>query len=223
MSGRDGDRVNAVVSEIVEDGGTATPVVLDATRPEEVCEAAARVEEWTGGLETLVHCAGTNVKERWWDDLSTEALDRIVHTNLSSVAYGILAVLPGMRTRRDGRVVVVSSWAAWQYLSLAGSAYSASKAGLGPLVASVNDQEGRNGIRATLVCPGEVATPLMLDRPEPPSDEDLARMLQPEDLAAAADYVVSQPPRVCVNELVVSPAWNRFYERSGAHVGGAPD
>lgn len=225
VSGRDRERVDAVVAGIAEAGGTATPVAFDATQLPAVRQAAAEVDAWAGGLgtpglETLVHCAGTNAKQRWWDDLTAGEFDRIVGTNLSSVAYAVLAVLPGMRARRSGRVVAVSSWAGWQYLSIAGAAYSASKAALRPLIASINDQEGRNGIRATMVCPGEVATPLMLARPTPPSQADIARMLQPEDLAEAVGYVVAQPQRVCVNELVVSPTWNRFYEQAGAHLGG---
>jgi NADP-dependent 3-hydroxy acid dehydrogenase YdfG len=110
-----------------------------------------------------------------------------------------------------GTFVVVSSWAGWQYSGFAGAAYSASKAALAPFVESINDQEGQNGLRATLICPAEVATPLMAVRPNPPNAVDLARMLDPEDVASAVLFAIQAPPKICINQLVISPVWNRIY------------
>jgi NADP-dependent 3-hydroxy acid dehydrogenase YdfG len=59
--------------------------------------------------------------------------------------------------------------------------------------------------------PGEVATPIMEKRPVPPPREERERMLQPEDLGQTILFLASLPPRVCVNELIISPTWNRFY------------
>jgi NAD(P)-dependent dehydrogenase (short-subunit alcohol dehydrogenase family) len=61
-------------------------------------------------------------------------------------------------------VIVISSWAGWRFTSFTGAAYGASKMGLAPWRESLDDQEGRHGIRATLVCPGEVATPILRSR-----------------------------------------------------------
>jgi NADP-dependent 3-hydroxy acid dehydrogenase YdfG len=123
----------------------------------------------------------------------------------------VAAALPAMRKAGTGTIVVVSSWAGWRFLPFTGAAYGATKMGLGPLVESINYEEGHHGVRATLVCPGEVATPILKSRPMPPPDADIARMLQPEDVASAIAYAVTAPARVCINELVIGPSWNRIY------------
>jgi NADP-dependent 3-hydroxy acid dehydrogenase YdfG len=72
-------------------------------------------------------------------------------------------------------------------------------------------EEGANGLRATVIMPGEVATPLLRKRPVAPSKEEMERMLQPEDLGATIRFVAELPPRVCVNEILISPTWNRVF------------
>jgi NADP-dependent 3-hydroxy acid dehydrogenase YdfG len=54
-----------------------------------------------------------------------------------------------------------------------------------------------------------VATPIMEKRPIPPKLEDLARMLQAEDLGRTIRFVAEMPPHVCINEILMSPTWNR--------------
>jgi NADP-dependent 3-hydroxy acid dehydrogenase YdfG len=94
---------------------------------------------------------------------------------------------------------------------LTGPAYTASKAGMIALTHSLNIEEGVNGIRATAICPGEVATPILKSRPVEPSAEDKARMLQEEDLGRTIRFVAELPPHVCINELVITPVFNRIY------------
>jgi NADP-dependent 3-hydroxy acid dehydrogenase YdfG len=72
-------------------------------------------------------------------------------------------------------------------------------------------EECGNGIRASSVLPGEVATPILEKRPVPPTPEVRARMLQADDLGQTILFLASLPPRACVNELIISPTWNRFY------------
>jgi len=76
---------------------------------------------------------------------------------------------------------------------------------------TINMEECVNGIRACSVCPAEVATPIMDKRPIPPSQEDRARMLQPEDLGNTVRFIAQMPPHVCVNQVIISPTWNRLY------------
>ena len=78
---------------------------------------------------------------------------------------------------------------------------------------SLNMEECINGIRACAICPGEVSTPIMDKRPVPMSAEDRARMVQPEDLGDTLLFVASLPAYVCINQLVISPTWNRGYVR----------
>ena len=76
--------------------------------------------------------------------------------------------------------------------------------------ASLLVEERNNGIRATAICPGEVATPILDNRPVPVSEEDKARILQQEDLGELILFVAQQPPHVTLNEILVTPTYNRF-------------
>jgi NADP-dependent 3-hydroxy acid dehydrogenase YdfG len=79
------------------------------------------------------------------------------------------------------------------------------------LTADFNIENGRHGLRATALCPGEVATPILKSRPVEPSDAEKARMLQEDDLGRTIGFIATLPPHVCINELVISPVWNRIY------------
>ena len=76
---------------------------------------------------------------------------------------------------------------------------------------SLNREHGIHGIRACAICPGEVATPILDNRPVPVSDEDKAKMVQSEDCGDIIRFVAELPTHVCINELTVSPTWNRGY------------
>jgi NADP-dependent 3-hydroxy acid dehydrogenase YdfG len=207
ISGRRADALNDAVAKLAVLGVAAEALVIDVSDAAQVSAAASHL----GVVEVLVCSAGVNVPNRSWQDLTPEAFAKVSAINLNGVAFCVSAVLPGMRSRGGGQIVVVSSWAGWRFTAFTGAAYSATKSGLAPLVESINEQEGRNGIRASFIAPGEVATPILKSRPIPPSDEDIARMLKAEDVADAIRYVVSAPPHVCFNELVISPSWNRIY------------
>ncbi len=211
ISGRRQAELDAAVSSLSAAGVRARAAVLDVSDAAAVARVAAGVLEESGRIDVLVCSAGTNVPNRFWNGLTPEAFARVTAINLNGVAYCVSAVMPAMRAAGRGSIAVVSSWAGWRYLGFTGAAYGATKTGLAPLVESINDQEGRHGIRATLVCPGEVATPILRTRPVPPSEEEMARMLRPEDVADAIAYVVRAPAHVCLNEVVISPTWNRIY------------
>ena len=183
---------------------------LDVADADAVAEVAGRISA-RGAPEVLVLAAGINLPKRHWRDLDAAAFAKISRVNLEGVAACITAVLPGMRERGSGSIAVIGSWAGWRFADFPGPAYSATKFALASVCESLNCQEGVNGIRATLVCPGEVATPILRNRPIPPSDEEMARMLRPEDVAASVVHAVTAPAHVCINELVISPRWNRMY------------
>jgi NADP-dependent 3-hydroxy acid dehydrogenase YdfG len=94
---------------------------------------------------------------------------------------------------------------------LSGPAYTAAKHGLVAMSHSINMQECVHGIRSCVVLPGEVATPILDQRPMPVSEEDRAQMLQPEDVADLICYIAALPPHVVINEVMITPTWNRGY------------
>ena len=105
----------------------------------------------------------------------------------------------------------MSSWAGRYDSYVAGAIYGASKHAVLALNASINIEEGPNGIRACAICPAEVATTILDSRPVPPSAEERAEMLQPEDLAETVLFVARMPARACLNEILISPTANRSY------------
>jgi NADP-dependent 3-hydroxy acid dehydrogenase YdfG len=191
--------------------GSAEAIALDVADQREVAKGAAEILKRRGRIDILVNSAGINHPKRNFRNVSIDGWDQIVAVNLSGLFYCCQAVLPAMRERKDGLVINVSSWAGRYASTLTGPGYNATKRAVVALTESINMEECANGIRATSILPGEVATPILEKRPVPPPPEERARMLQAEDLGRAIAFLASMPPRACVNELIISPTWNRFY------------
>ena len=172
---------------------------------------AAAIGERFGRLDILVNNAGGNILERDWKRLTPAGIDEVIGANLSQAFYCARVVLPFMRARKDGVLIHTASFAGRFVHPLSGSAYSAAKHGVVAMSYGINMEECVNGIRSTAICPGEVATPILDKRPVPVSAEDRARMLQPEDCGELIRYVACLPPHVCINEVVITPTWNRGY------------
>lgn len=191
--------------------GSAEAILLDVADKKAVQAAADAILKQHGRIDILVTSAGTNATKRNFDVVTPEAWDDVVAINLSGLFYCVHAVLPAMRKQKDGLIINVSSWAGRFPSKLTGPAYNATKRAVIALTESINMEECVNGIRATSILPGEVATPILRKRPVPPSKEEQDRMTQSEDLGAAILFVASMPARTCVNELIIAPTWNRFY------------
>jgi len=162
-------------------------------------------------LHILINNAGLNVLERNWSVLSPEQASHVIEGNLSSAFYAVIAALPIMRRQGDGLLIHTSSWAGRFVSRVSGPAYSAAKHGMVAMSYAINQEEFRNGIRSTVICPAEVATPILDKGPVPVSAEDREKMLQSEDLARTVMHVATAPRHVCINEIVISPTWNRSY------------
>ena len=212
ISGRTA-RTNEQALAEIQRRGSAEAMLLDVSDKKAVTATAAAIERRHGRIDILVNSAGTNISggKRNLATMTLDGWDEVVAANLSGLFYCCHAVLPGMRARRDGVIINVSSWAGRYASQLTGPAYNATKRAVIAISESINIEECRNGIRATSILPGEVATPILEKRPVPPTPEERARMAQPEDLGAAILFVASLPARTCVNELIISPTWNRFY------------
>jgi NAD(P)-dependent dehydrogenase (short-subunit alcohol dehydrogenase family) len=191
--------------------GSAEAVQLDVADSAAVQAVADGIVERHGRIDVLVNSAGINTPQRNLGVISAQAWDDVVGVNLSGTFYCAHAVLPTMRAQGGGLIINVSSWAGLYASKLTGAAYNATKRAVIALTESINMEECGNGIRASSVLPGEVATPIMLKRPVPPSQEQLDRMVQPEDMGRAIAFVATMPARTCINELIVSPTHNRFY------------
>ena len=191
--------------------GSAEAVLLDVADKQAVKAVAQHLVATHGRIDILINSAGTNATQRNFDVLTTEAWDEVVAINLSGLFYCVHAVLPTMRHQQGGLIINVSSWAGLYASKLTGPAYNATKRAVLALTESINMEECSNGIRASSLLPGEVATPILNKRPVPPSQAQRERMVQAEDMGQAILFLAQMPPRTCINELVISPTHNRFY------------
>jgi len=216
MSGRRAEVLEAEAARIRANGHRAAVEPLDVSDADDVAKVSAAILARHGRVDILVNSAGLNVPQRFWKNQTVPGWNEVMRINLDGSYYCCAAVLPAMRARKDGLIINVSSWSGRFDTYMTGPAYNAAKHGVVAMTSHLNQEECLNGIRACALCPAEVATPIMEKRPVKPSDEDIARMLQPDDLGRTILWIAEQPPHVCVNEVLISPTWNRIFI-------GAPD
>lgn len=211
VSGRRAAELDRVVAAIRATGGKAEAAVVDVTDAASVGAVADRITSIHGHIDILVASAGVNVPKRSFAKLDTASWTMLIDANLNGTMYAIQSVLPGMRTRGDGLVIIISSWVGRHAVLLGGPGYNAAKQAVVTLSHSLNMEECGNGIRSCVIMPGEVATELILKRAVPPPPEEMARLLQPDDIGRMIRVVAEMPARVCVNEILISPTWNRNF------------
>lgn len=211
VSGRRKAELDRVAAKIASKGGKAEAMALDVSNKDEVNKTAEAIVAKHGRIDLLVNSAGINLPKRSWEDFNLEGWDKIVDINLNGVLYCMRAVLPVMRKQKDGSIINVASWAGRHVSKMTGPAYTTTKHAVLALTHSFNMDECVNGLRACCLSPGEVATPILKLRPVPPSEAEQAKMLQPEDCGRTIAFVASLPPRVCINEILISPTHNRGF------------
>jgi NAD(P)-dependent dehydrogenase (short-subunit alcohol dehydrogenase family) len=216
LSGRRRGPLEAVAEAITRAGGKALVAPGDLGEQDAASRIAASVAKEFGRLDILVNNAGANITDRSWAKLTPERIKTVLDANLNSAFCCAAAALNVMRPQKDGLLIHTASWAGRFVGIVPGPAYVAAKHAVVAMSYSINMEEFQHGIRSTVLCPNEVATPILDLRPVPVSPEDRARMIQPEHMADLIVYIARQPPTICLNEVVISPTWNRGY----AHAAG---
>lgn len=211
LTGRRAAPLEAVAARIRAAGGTAEVQPADLMDKDAVKAIGAFITGRFGRLDILLNNAGLNITARRWSVLDVDGVDELVRGNLSSAMYCVTVALPLMRAQKDGVLIHTASMAGRVISPLSGAGYTAAKHGVVAMSHTINMEEGANGIRSCVVCPGEVATPILDKRPNPVSAEERARMVQSEDVGDLIRYVACLPPHVVLNEVWINPAWNRSY------------
>ncbi len=209
LSGRTLATLEQVAATIAASGGRAEIAALDVLDAKATQAIADDLLSRRGGVDIFMANAGLNIAARRTDVLTVADFDKVVGINLNAVMYGVLAVLPHMRSSGSGTLILNSSWAGRYPSGSTGAAYNAAKHAVVALGQSINAENGMHNIRCTVLMPGGVATPIWRDSPNPPTPERLANMLQSEDLGDLVRYIAEAPPNVCFNEIVVAPTRNR--------------
>ena len=211
LSGRREAPLRETAALIAAEGGRSEVEPSDLTDAAAAAHIAEEIRTRHGRLDILVNNAGVNISRRSWAELDPSGADQVLNGNLSSAFYCVLAALPIMRAQKNGVLIHTASMAGRSIGPLSGAAYATAKHGVVGMSHSINCEECINGIRSTVVCPGEVATPILDQRPVPVSSQDRARMLQSEDVADLIVYIAALPAHVCLNEVWITPTWNRGY------------
>lgn len=188
--------------------GEVLTLDLDVTDQESVRAAVERTVERFGALDVLVNNAGVMLSGPIAGADTTE-WTRMVETNLLGSMYTVHAALPHLLERR-GTVVQISSTSG-RIVSAGGGVYAATKFGITAFSEALRQEVTTQGVRVVTVEPGFVATELVSHITDP-GRREMARQLgasmrtlQPEDIANAVVYAISQPDHVAVNELLIRP------------------
>jgi NAD(P)-dependent dehydrogenase (short-subunit alcohol dehydrogenase family) len=171
----------------------------DVTLLQSVEVLAKNVEERFGRIDILVNNAGIGGFSHPLHELTPQAWDQILETNLRGVYYTIRAFAPLMIRAGTGHIINISSLAGKNALPK-GAAYAASKWGLNGLTYSVAEELRPHNIRVSVVCPGSTHTDL-----SPHEGKDTSRMLQPDDVANVVAMLVTQAPQSFVSEVLIRP------------------
>ncbi|MFL6057918.1 MAG: SDR family oxidoreductase [Rubrobacteraceae bacterium] len=204
LAARRKERLNALAAEL-GDGTLAAPT--DVTDPGACAALVARTVERFGSLDILVNNAGLglygSIPEGDPDDWR-----KMFDVNVLGVLYLTRAAVRHMLARGTGDVVFVSSLAGRRVPAPDGTVYAATKHAITAVAEGLRLDVHEKGIRVINVEPGLVRTEFPRSS-YPDSEEYYAQKgfapLDPEDIAAAVLYAVSQPARVSVNEVAVRP------------------
>jgi NADP-dependent 3-hydroxy acid dehydrogenase YdfG len=209
LTGRRRAPLEGVAARIAAAGGMAEVQAADLMDSGAVQAIGTFIRGRFGRLDILVNNAGLNITPRRWSVLSPEGVDELIRGNLASAFYCVTVALPFMRERKDGVLIHTASMAGRLVSPMSGPGYTAAKHGVVAMSHSINAEECVNGIRSCVICPGEVATPILDKRPNPVSAEMRAKMVQGEDVGDLIRYVACLPPHVVLNEIWITPTANR--------------
>ena len=182
----------------------------DVTDRDSIKELFQWFDKTLGKIDCLIHAAGINVVMRSMKELTPENWDKLIEINLTGSFNVMHFVLKRMRVQKNGLIILINSVAGKRSVPLAGIGYNASKFGMSGLGVGVAEEEKDNGIRITNLYPGEVNTPILENRKNPPSQEHKESILQPEDIASVVLEICGLPDRVHIPELVIKPARQSF-------------
>ena len=162
-----------------------------------------------GKVDVLLNNAGHSSIHRKLLTTTAEEVRSVIESNLMGSIFCTQAVMPSMLAAGEGTIINVSSLAGVTPGLLAGMAYGAAKAGVINFTQFLNSEFRNTGIRASVIIPGEVDTPILDKRPVSPSQDARDTMVTAEDAAEAITLIARLPARASIPELVIRPTYLR--------------
>ena len=199
LHGRDVAALSEVLAEIEWTGCRAIHVTADATSFSDIEDMRRRIEQELGPIDILVANAGGNVGTPGpVEHISEQEWRAAVDGNLTATFLSIKSILPGMKERRSGNIITISSAAARRPHPGSPIPYAAAKAGIEILTQDLAAQAGPFGIRVNCIAPETILTERNKERIPATQQEALRnlhpirRLGRPEDVAHAALFLASE-------------------------------
>ena len=193
LAARSEDKLEGLAADLGGDG-VALPVRCDVTSWDDQQAAVAAAVERFGQLDASLANAGFGAKRGFLEE-TVEHWRAMVDTNVYGCALSIRAALARFREQNSGHMLLTGSVAGRR--ALPGSLYSATKWAVTAMGEALRAEVADSPIRVTLIEPGMVDTPFFENRP--------SGALEPDDIARAIVYALSQPAHVDVNEVLIRP------------------
>ena len=209
LVGRTQEKLERVKADIITEGGTAITFALDVSDHKAVQDMVAEITDTFGRLDVLVNNAGHSSHHRRLLTITPEEIRQVIDSNLIGTIFCTQAVVPTMLEARRGTIINVSSLAAVTPGPFSGLAYGPAKAAVINFTQFINEDLKNTGIRASVIIPGEVDTPILDLRPIPPPDEARAMMVDVTETSAAIYLIATLPQRTNIPELVIRPTMQR--------------
>jgi 3-oxoacyl-[acyl-carrier protein] reductase len=182
------DAAEAVVADIKSTGRRGIAVAADVSQAAAVAKMVDHVASALGPIDILINNAGMAIV-RGIDDLTESDFDRTIAVNLKSAFLCTQAVVPAMRAKQWGRIVIISSGAA-RGAGAIGVHYNASKAGMEGLTRGYAARLVKEGITVNAVAPSLIETDMMRGRSDLARNIPLGRLGQPDEVAQAVLMVL---------------------------------
>jgi NADP-dependent 3-hydroxy acid dehydrogenase YdfG len=191
LAARSEDKLAALADEL---GDVALAVRCDVTSWDDQQQLVAKTLEHFGRMDVFFANAGFGARRGFLEE-SVEHWHAMIDTNVLGAALSIRAALGHFREQNAGHMLLTSSVAGRRVLP--GSLYSATKWAVCAMGEALRQEVAETDIKVTLIEPGMVDTPFFENRP--------SNALEPDDIARAVMFALTQPPHVDVNEVLVRP------------------
>jgi NADP-dependent 3-hydroxy acid dehydrogenase YdfG len=207
LAARREDRLKKLQEEIQKNGGQAIYKVTDVASHEQMEELAEYALTEFGKIDVMVNNAGVMPLSPVYQKKINE-WDSMIDINIKGVLYGIAAVLPSMRERKEGHIINVSSIAG-HLVFHASAVYSGTKFAVRAITEGLRKEEAPNNIRTTIISPGTISTELLESISDLELKSEIVEVskigIEPASIARAIAFAIEQPSEVAINEMIVRP------------------
>ncbi|CXK28365.1 SDR family oxidoreductase [Staphylococcus aureus] len=196
LAGRNKDKLQNVANQLAQDSVKVVPT--DVTKKEEVDELIKMAQQTFGGLDIVINSAGQMLSSKI-TDYQVDEWDSMIDVNIKGTLYTAKAALPTMLEQSSGHLINIASISGFE-VTKSSTIYSATKAAVHTITQGLEKELAKTGVKATSISPGMVDTAITATYN--PTDR---KKLEPQDIAEAVLYALTQPKHVNVNEITVRP------------------